>query len=185
MKFTRFHCGVCNGWVIQKTGAGRLMEYRRGLSLPVPDEYPIATCEGCGEEYFTVEEGEALRKLQAPLYAAWQSAHCGKVVERLRERHGVTLREIEAACGVTGTYLSHVLAGRKEASRTLISLLEAYSLNPSEFERRRAGGSWEAADALLGATLVSAPRGAERNVRIDYESDALTPPLAANTALAA
>jgi transcriptional regulator with XRE-family HTH domain len=140
MTFKPFACGLCGASVKAKRGPGRTREYRRGLLLPVPDDFPMPTCTGCGEEYMSVEQAHSLDAKQAPAYAAWQAEHVGAVVQRLKSVHHVTLRQIEAACGVTGTYLSHVLAGRKEASASLIYLLEAYAASPAEFQRRLTGG---------------------------------------------
>lgn len=154
MTFKPFRCGFCGALVKAKKAAGRTHDYRRGVPLPVPADFPIPTCSGCGEEYMSVEQARALEAKQAPAYAAWQAAHVGEVVRRLQTLHHVTLRQIEAACGVTGTYLSHVVAGRKEASSTLVYLLEAYALSPAEFQRRQSGGTWTAA---LAASLPTTP----------------------------
>lgn len=156
MKFKPFQCGLCNAPVQLAQGPGRTREYRRGVALPVPANFAIPTCTACGEEYLSVDRAESLDVLQAPAYATWQKEHFTKVVDSIRTRHGVTLRQVESACDVTPTYLSHVLAGRKEASTTLLCLLEAYSLHPDEFARRRSGESWEVAHARLFATLTSA-----------------------------
>lgn len=131
-----FPCVECGGLVRLETGPGRVEEYRRGVPLPVPAELAIATCSSCGERYFDEEQREALAAYQAPLFAAWQREHCAPLIERIRRRHrGVTLRDLEGACGVSPTYLSHVLAGRKDASLTLIRLLEAFANAPAELER--------------------------------------------------
>lgn len=156
-QFRSFRCGNCGDKVEMVAGKGRTREYRFGLQLPIPDDALIPTCRGCGETWLSVEDAAALDALQAPAYAAWQKAHCTKVVDRIQARHGATLREIERACGVTATYLSHVLSGRKEASATLVRLLEAYSLSPSEYVRQRDGGSWAQA-----ALAFSAPRRTHR-----------------------
>jgi transcriptional regulator with XRE-family HTH domain len=135
-EFKPFRCVECGDQVRLLKKAGRVEEYRRGVPLPIPEDFAIPTCPTCGEEYFTVELSEALAKLQAPLFAEWQRAHCEPLVDRIRKAHEITLRELEEACGVTGTYLSHVLAGRKEASLTLIRLLEAYAAAPKELARQ-------------------------------------------------
>ena len=113
-----FRCGECGSLVKALKRRGRTREYRRGVLLPVPDDFPIPTCVGCGEEYLSVAEAEALDRLQQPVFVERQKRHCGEVVDRIKATHGVTLRAIEQACGVTGTYLSHVLAGRKRAPRS-------------------------------------------------------------------
>lgn len=154
-KFKAFACGMCGERVTMKTGPGREYAYRRGVQLPVPESFGIPTCTDCGEEYLTVERAEELEALLKPVFAARQRAHCTAVVNRIRAIHGVTLREIEEACAVTPTYLSHVLAGRREASATLVYLLEAYALAPAEFARRRKGVRWE--DAVASAPTSFQP----------------------------
>jgi transcriptional regulator with XRE-family HTH domain len=166
--FKPFRCTECGDTVRLETGPGRVQEYRRGLELPVPDSFAIPTCPTCGERYFTVERGDALAKAQKPLFAEWQRTHTTPLVEEIQKRHGVTLRHIEAACGVSGTYLSHVLAGRKEASVTLIRLLEAYARVPAEFVRQMKREGWkpgaeqasssEPSSAAPDLRLVAEPR---------------------------
>lgn len=145
-KSKAFSCGTCGGRVTFKKGPGRTYEYRRGVRLPVPSTFEIPTCNDCGERYFSSERSEALDALLKPVFAEWQTAHCNEVVERIQARHGTTLRELERACGVTPTYLSHILSGRKAPSDMLVFLLEAYALTPAEFVRRKDGVPW--ADAL-------------------------------------
>lgn len=151
--FKSFVCGLCGGKVELKSGPGRTHFYRRGLALPVPESFEIPTCSACHEEYLSVERAEALNAALQPSFVELQKSHCREVVETIKAQHGATLRQIEIACGVTPTYLSHILAGRKEASDTLVYLLEAYSRHRSEFERRQAGGWWQQATAVQGAAL--------------------------------
>jgi transcriptional regulator with XRE-family HTH domain len=125
--------------------------------LPVPDDFGIPTCSSCGEEYFTTELGEALAERQAAAYAAWQREHCGRLVNEIQRRREVTLRQIEGVCGVSATYLSHVLSGTKEASATLIRLLEAYAREPQEFARQLRGEPWmpQASTVTVSSSGVS------------------------------
>ena len=50
-----FDCDLCGRPVLMSTGPGR---YRCGTA--VPDDLPVATCQGCGETYLTTAEAEAL-----------------------------------------------------------------------------------------------------------------------------
>lgn len=52
---------------------------------------------------------------------------------------------VEAVCGVTKTYLAHVMAGRKEASVTLMRLLESFVMNAAEFDRHMSRTSFDEA----------------------------------------
>ena len=141
-KFRPFRCGACGGQVVEEAGPGRQREYRHGVPIDVPPTFKIPTCTECGEEYMSVEDAERLDAAQKPLFLAWQRTHLRKVVDQIITRHSASLREIERVCGVTGTYLSHVLAGRKEASTMLVRLLEAYSVAPAEYVRQRDGAPW-------------------------------------------
>lgn len=68
--FNPFRCIECGDTVVLVTGPGRVEEYRRGVYLPVPDDFPIPTCPTCGEAYFTVERGRALEAAQHKLYVS-------------------------------------------------------------------------------------------------------------------
>lgn len=138
-------CEQCGGAVEMRTGVGRTSEYRPGLRLPVPVDFPIATCVACEERYLSVEEAQRLREVQRPAFVEWQKTHVGKLVHAIKAAHSVPLREIERVCGVTQTYFSHVLKGRNEVGQPTINLLEALALYPAEFRRRQLGGSWDAA----------------------------------------
>lgn len=151
-------CDNCGGRIEMVRTKGRVHEYRPGHRLPVPEEFPIATCERCQESYLSVAEAELLHGLQKPLFLNWQRGHLAKVIRAIQDAHRVSLREIERVCGVTGTYLSHLLAGRKEASQPLINLLEALSLAPAEFSRKVAGTSWDEA-RLSVLSMQSQPAG--------------------------
>jgi transcriptional regulator with XRE-family HTH domain len=163
-------CQQCGGVVREKTGGDRTFEYRRGLPLPVPDDFAIATCETCGETYMTAEEYRDLADRQKPAFLAWQKEHVARVLRTIRDANKTTLREIERACGVTGTYLSHLLAGRNEASQPLINLLEALALYPAEYRRQLAGTeSWESAYEHALKTRGPGP-GYLKNFRPDEDA---------------
>jgi hypothetical protein len=136
------YCENCGGFVQSTTGSGRTHEYHRGLRLPVPETFPIPTCKNCGEIYLSEAGYRKLEKALRPVLVEWQKQHLAKVIESIKKQNGVRLRDIELACGVTGTYLSHLLAGRNPASQTLIALLEAFSLYPEEFRRQLNGTPW-------------------------------------------
>lgn len=120
------------------TGPGRKREYRAGTILEVPVDHAIPTCEECGETYLTTAEAEALdvRLQQA------HTEYCKRLVDSVRKRANVTQRELEVALGVTPTYLSHLVSGRKQASLQLVRLLQAYAVHPDEVTRHLRGGDW-------------------------------------------
>jgi hypothetical protein len=134
-KFQSFRCSTCGDQVRPLAKAGRMAEYRRGVRLPVPDDFVIPTCPTCGAEYTSVELGNALAEAQRPAFLEWQRNTCKSLVQRIQAEHGVTIRDIETACAVSATYLSHVLNGTKEASTTLLRLIETFAHHPASFTR--------------------------------------------------
>jgi transcriptional regulator with XRE-family HTH domain len=132
MKLPR--CPECGGTVQLSVGTGRTREYRRNVKLAVPDDFRIPTCTRCGEEVMIPEVSEELDKLLEGVFLAQQARQLRSCVQVLRERHGVTQQQIEDACCVTRSYLSHLLGKRREASPTLMRLLESFALSPDLFE---------------------------------------------------
>lgn len=134
-------CAQCGGPVQSKTGLGRTHEYRPGIALPVPGDFPMLTCAECGETYLNDSEAEHLEQRLQQAYAMY----CRALIDAVRARAGVTLRELEKAAGVTPTYFSHVTSGRKQPSLTLVRLLQAFALHPQEVHRHLDGLDWQRA----------------------------------------
>lgn len=138
-----FHCAECGGDVVLAVGPGRTELHRRGVELPVPADFAIPTCRLCGETYLTADESARLAELQRPAFDELLKRQAAKLVELLTARHRIPLRRLEAACGVTATYLSHVTSGDKVPSVQLLRLLEAFHAAPDELERHLAGRPWQ------------------------------------------
>jgi transcriptional regulator with XRE-family HTH domain len=143
-EFDPFPCAECGAAVELRRGPGRTAAYRVDVDLPVPPDFAIPTCTGCGERYLTADESRELSAAQAPLYPAWQRERVQPLIRTIQGAHGVTLKQIEEVCAVSRTYLSHVANGTKEASRTLLNLLEAYAREPQEFQRKLQKQPWNA-----------------------------------------
>ena len=146
-EFKPFPCAICGEPVKLHGRPGRTFEFRRAVILPIPADFLIPTCVSCGEEHFT--EG-VLRKLNSILredFLARQSHHFRELVVSLMERHDVSQKDIERACAVTASYLSHVLAGNRMASTMLTRLLEAFVACPAEFERHMADRPWSSSQS--------------------------------------
>lgn len=146
----------CGGDVVTVSGPGRTSEFKLGIPLPVPTDFEIPTCVHCGETYLTVERGEELTKRQAPAYDAWLKEHSVELIERMRARHTTTLRHLERAAGVTRTYFSKLLSGKKTPSLQLVRLLEAFETAPEELQRHLDGRAWK--PAYDPALTFSTPR---------------------------
>src|SRR5690606_36678789 len=110
--------------------------YRRGFVLEVPEDIEIPTCDRCGAEYIDMDLRDQIKARLKPKHDESQSDHISFLIGAIQNRTQASYREIEKACGLTPTYLSHVLSGRREASEQLIALLEAYAVCPSEVQRR-------------------------------------------------
>lgn len=88
-------------------------------------------------------------ELELRLAARWrreflfaQAAHFRRLVDILSLRDGVTQKDIVRACGVTPSFFSRVVNGRRKASLTLTRLLEAYVECQSEMRRHLEGRPW-------------------------------------------
>jgi hypothetical protein len=166
-RFKPFPCGECGGTVRMLPANGEICEFRRGVRVALPDHVLLPRCDRCGETFFSEEDSARVDAAARAVYLDGQRALYARCVEALQRGHGATLREIEAACGVTPTYFSHVMKGRRVASLTLTRLLEAFVASPGEFARHREGAERDVVSrtrqALHGAssrTAASVPRAA-------------------------
>jgi transcriptional regulator with XRE-family HTH domain len=129
-----FDCDRCEGDVVLTTGPGRATEFRMGIVLEIPEAFPTATCSRCGEIYLNSSEAGQLDKLLESTIAI--ANECRRLVEAIQRKTGYSQKQIEFAAGVTPTYLSHVMGGRKQPSSTLYGLLECLARHPEEAKRR-------------------------------------------------
>jgi transcriptional regulator with XRE-family HTH domain len=113
-----------------------MFTYRRGSKYELPADFEVPTCSACGAMFFDESLREAAKAALKPMYLADQRTHLTFLMETIHEKAGVSNRDVERACGVTRTYLSHLLKGRKEASEPLIGLLEAFAIHPADVHRR-------------------------------------------------
>lgn len=131
------HCTKCKtGRVRPYRGHHKPFAYRKGCRLALPEEFEVPTCEACGAEYFDEALSAKAVDTLRQTFLELQAVHVRALVESIQGASGCTLRQIEQACGVTLTYLSHVMKGRNEASDTLLGQLEAFAVYPEEFQRR-------------------------------------------------
>jgi len=97
MKFEPFTCSECGSQVVPKTGTGRMREYSPGFPVPIPDNFPLPTCEGCGEVYFSPEVTDKLFPILKKETLKAQAQHYRHLVDILISRHGTTQKEIGRA----------------------------------------------------------------------------------------
>lgn len=164
-EFENHRCPVCgNGTVAMRSAEGQTRHFRRGVRRPIPSSILLPKCDACGEVFMGPEDSERVDAALRETLRAEQSNRLRALVDALRCRYNATLREVEQACAVTPSYLSHVLSGRRLASETLVRLIEAFVVCPAEFQRYRTGFAARphAFDAILfeksrGGFVTSAP----------------------------
>ncbi len=59
-QFEPYPCDSCGKTVLPLTGKNRSVRVLRQEPQLIPDSLPVATCTGCGERYFSVEEMDLL-----------------------------------------------------------------------------------------------------------------------------
>jgi transcriptional regulator with XRE-family HTH domain len=171
-------CSECGGKVQLLAKPGRTREYRRGVVLPIPDDFETPICTSCGEEFMIPEVSERLDALLEEEFLARQTHELEVCTRVLRLRHGVSQQDIEDACGVTRTYLSHLRAGRKEASEPLMRLIKVFVVSPEAFEYAAEGTPFT--KYLAGLFEVAPNRHAYKSAfapRASYKHDARFAPL--------
>jgi hypothetical protein len=60
---TLFDCHLCECPVVLRGGPGRLYEFRSGMFLEIPGDFPTAVCSHCGENYLTTDDVNKLEEL--------------------------------------------------------------------------------------------------------------------------
>jgi len=123
-------CLECGGQMELTARQGRTRELVKGIHLAIPGDFPIPTCRSCGEEVWAPEMSDALDALLSKQLGGMIRGY----IEHIGERFGVTQAQIGAACRVDRTYLSHVTAGRKTPSGTLVELLQIFADVDGAFE---------------------------------------------------
>lgn len=105
------------------------MLYMSGRNLPIPDDLEIPTCDVCGEVYTSGESGfELCRSLEAA-NRVWLMDYTTRLLGKYEEL-GFGRRTIEIASGVKPNDLLKISKGKKNASETLLRLLETFLENP-------------------------------------------------------
>lgn len=132
--FKSFHC-VCGGTVRMMSAAGEHRQIRRGVHLEIPASIKVPKCDACGDSYLGPEDAARVDTAVRALHLARQATRLTHCIATLQQRHEVSVADIERACAVRTTYLSHLRGGKRLASETLMRLLEAYVAAPMLFAR--------------------------------------------------
>jgi len=125
-----FRCAECGkGSVLPVATSGRQARHRT-LSLPVPAELEIPTCDKCGTEWI----GDSLaRKLDAALEKEFRLRMRDLVTASLARlsKHSISKAHVERVLGLSQGYLSHLTTtGDKTPSEALALNLVHFAQNP-------------------------------------------------------
>lgn len=137
-----FKCDTCGGDVVEIQGKGRLFQFRPGVNLEIPKDFPVPTCRQCGERHLSTTQMGELEAVLARAFASYVETLLNTAMSAAR----ISQRELEIACGVTPTYLSKVRAGANVGT-TLLRLIDIYARFPEEALRYVPGHECEGNDA--------------------------------------
>lgn len=127
-KHARRTCRECGAGTVRLVARpGRTWRYRR-LSLEVPPDFEIPTCDACGEEWLDRDQAQALDAALRAQYADRLRELFRLAVNVLRTRR--SQRELERLLGLSQGYLSKVLAGKKVPSEALVAGLVLIAKSP-------------------------------------------------------
>lgn len=157
MNIEGFECADCGGLVRLSGGHQVKWTARRGRVYSVPTTVLVPMCESCGVVYLDDDTEERIEAAIQPLLISDEASLVRKLVDSLIGRFDTTIGQIESACGVTPSYLSHLRGGRNLPSETLVRLLEVFDQFPAAFR--------------FSADRYSAPA---KSTRIHYERGQLS-----------
>jgi hypothetical protein len=119
-------CPNCGGAIIPSKKRGRPWTLVRGIASCIPDDISIPTCTKCGDEYVSASLSRDIDKAVRKELAATLK----ELAEQIRGRDRVTNGDLERACKVAPSYLSHVFGGKRTPSAMLVQLLTTFSKFP-------------------------------------------------------
>jgi hypothetical protein len=130
-----FHCAECGkGIVLPVATPGRQARHRT-LTLPVPAELEIPTCDNCGAEWI----GDRVAgKLDAALEKEFRARMRDLVTVSLARlsKCGISKAHVERVLGLSQGYLSHLTTtGDKTPSEALALNLVHFAQNPRSLRR--------------------------------------------------
>jgi hypothetical protein len=133
-----FRCAECDIGIVRPVAApGRLARHRT-LSLPVPADLEIPTCDNCGTEWI----GDSVaRKLDAALEKEFRVRMRELVTVSLARlsKHSISKAYVERVLGLSQGYLSHLTTtGDKTPSEALALNLVHFAQNPQRLRSSEA-----------------------------------------------
>jgi hypothetical protein len=132
-------CHECGGALSMRSAAGLTREMLPGVPMLIPDSIEVLRCSQCDEHFLDAAKSREIDDALEHARREWLRAEAERTIAILREREHVTIGQIEAACGVTPTRLSHAArSADKGPSLALVRLLQAFVVCPWELRRHLA-----------------------------------------------
>ncbi len=126
-----FPCPECGGEVIPTTKSGRKTRYYT-MTLSVPDDIAIPTCNNCGEEYSDAQTAKAVDESVAPLYDRRLREMAKAALEKLAKE--IKQNRLENLLGLSEGYLSKLRSGAKTPSPELVVNLTLLAKHPGQVD---------------------------------------------------
>ena len=140
LPFRPFACPNCGGQVTERMAPGRTAEFWRGApEMPIPADFPLPTCERCGETYTQPGQEAALTTILEGEFRKWQVQHLSSLVGHLMGFHDVTQAKVAGAACMTISSLKEAIAGKVLIAMAHMRLIEAFAACPAEFRRHLRG----------------------------------------------
>ncbi len=136
-----FRCMECGKGTVRLVAAPGRQARHRTLTLPVPADLKIPTCDNCGTEWIG---DSSARKLDASLEKEFRARMHDLVTAALARlsKHGISKAHVERVLGLSQGYLSHLTTtGDRTPSEALALSLVHFAQNPQRL--RKLGGALE------------------------------------------
>ena len=123
-------CHICETELVLVSKPERKFLFRPGIELNIPTNFPIATCNSCGEEYYSNDELKAIEELLEPEYFN----NLNIIINKILKQSNITIRELERAVAVNPNTLIKASTGT-EINVSVFRLLEVFSKYPETIKQ--------------------------------------------------
>jgi len=136
MANTQRLCPACEVGTLQPVRkAGRRMPLRQIPDLEIPADFPVPTCDQCGEESFGRRDLAALDAAMGEAYTRALAVKAEQAIRTLGDH--VHQRELERLLGLSAGYASKLKNGQSEPGAPLTALLLVLADQPALLDRLR------------------------------------------------
>lgn len=119
-------CHACfQGEVVPMTGAGRTTRYKAIRNLMIPEDLVMATCNHCGERWFSPADAKRIDAALELLYRQELMRRVRAVLPAPKDAD-----RVEQDLGLSRGYLSRLRKGGKAPSEALVALLALIRQQP-------------------------------------------------------